>query len=121
MNRIWTAAASLAFGLVVLAALPASAAIRYDGTLPIYPNGVVQGEAGNPPQQFKAMLRIGMQVFVDTSDAPSTVVQWYRAHLPASFSMHVESAGTQFASPNGFKIVNVVRYQSKTRIVISPG
>ena len=109
MHHPWTSVL-LSLSLVMLAALPASAAIRYDGTLPIYPNGVVQGEAGNPPSQFNAMLRVGIQMFVDTSDAPSTVVQWYRAHLPASFSMHVESAGTQFASANGYKIVNVVRY-----------
>ena len=119
MNHPWTSAVSLTLSLVLLAVLPASAALRYDGTLPIYPNGVVQGEAGNPPSQFKAMLRLGIQMFVDTPDAPSTVVRWYRAHLPASFSMHVEAAGTQFA--NGYKIVNVVRYQGKTRIVISPG
>jgi hypothetical protein len=117
MKRIWTRAVSLTLTLFVLAALPASATIRYDGTVPIYPNGIVQGEAGNP--EFKAALRYGIQMFVDTSDAPSTVVRWYRAHLPASFSMHVESAGTQFAS--GDKVVNVVRYQGKTRIAISPG
>jgi hypothetical protein len=119
LNRRRTSASSFALLLTLLAALPAKAALRYDGTVLIYPNGVIQGEAGNDPQQFKAILKFGLQIFVDTSDAPATVIAWYRAHLPAAFSVHVLSVGTQFESGN--KVVNVVKWQGKTRIGISPG
>jgi hypothetical protein len=113
-------AASFTLAFVALAAQPPSAAIRYDGTVPIYPNGVIEGQARFPERIFKAALRRDIVLFVDTPDAPAAVVGWYPARLPAAFSMHPGSAGTQFWVAKSSQIVDIVRYQGKTRITISP-
>ena len=118
VNRISGLAVFLGAVLVLTCALPARADLRYDGSLPIYPNAIVAGEAGAPADKFAKALKQGFQIFADTSDSPATVVSWYRAHLPASFTMHTESAGTQFKG--GSSVVNVVTYHGKTRIMLSP-
>jgi hypothetical protein len=118
MNRISGSAVFLAAVVVLTCALPARAELRYDGSLPIYPNATVAGEAGAPSGNFARALKQGFQLFADTSDSPAVVVSWYRAHLPASFTMHTESAGTQFNG--GSSVVNVVTYHGKTRIMLSP-
>jgi hypothetical protein len=118
MDRIQCLSVFVAAVLVLTCALPARAELRYDGSLPIYPNAIVAGEAGTPSDKFAKALKLGFQLFADTADSPATVVSWYRAHLPASFTMHTDSAGTQFKS--GSSVVNVLTYHGKTRIMLSP-
>ena len=49
MNRLWTSVSSLALTVILLAPVPATAGIRYTRNLPIYPNGLVEGESGSDP------------------------------------------------------------------------
>jgi hypothetical protein len=118
VDRPWPSASSFALIVTLLAALPASAAIRLDRNLPIYPNGVVEGESGADAGKFKQALQFGAGLFEDTSDTAATVAAWYRAHLPASFTMQTGPRGTRFT--NGGDVVAVTLYKGKTKIYILP-
>jgi hypothetical protein len=112
-------AALLPLGLLA-AALPASAALLYDGGVPIYPNADIAGSGGQPNSpKFTKALQHGFALMADTKDSPRTVIAWYRSHLPGSYTLHTEAAGSQFKG--GGNIVNVVVYKGRTRIVIVPG
>lgn len=119
MNRLWTSVSSLALTVTLLAPLPATAGIRYTRNLPIYPNGVVEGESGSDPGKFKQALQFGAGLFEDTSDPIAVVAAWYRAHLPASFTMQVGPQGTGFKNGSGDAIA-VRLYKGKTKIYILP-
>jgi hypothetical protein len=112
-------APSLALIVTLLAPLPASAAIRYTRNLPIYPNGVVEGESGSDPGKFKQALQFGAALFEDTSDPIAVVAAWYRAHLPASFAMQVGPQGTGFKDSGGDAIA-IRLFKGKTKIYILP-
>jgi hypothetical protein len=111
---------SLALTATLLAPLPASAAIRLDRNLPIYPNGVVEGESQVPdPDKFKKALQYGFTLFEDTSDSVTVVAAWYRAHLPASFTIQVAPHATGFKDGGGDTIA-IRLINGKTKIFIVP-
>lgn len=111
---------------VLVAPLMASAqnvALRFDGSIPVYPKSTLAtmgGPAENDPK-MAALLKAGTSATFVSSDDVSTVIAWYRKHLPGSYVMKSSAGAAQFTS--GGNQVNVYAHRTtayRTRIVILP-